>query len=89
MSPGFHYEIIGPKQDQERGCGNQVSGTDVTSGPVYATPSVNKAQESTLEHKFDNIIYGCEPEAHTYSVISDPSVTTAFYDTVTDKEQQI
>ena len=89
MNPGFHYEINGPEQDQERECGNPVSGIDGTSHPAIlcTTPSVNKTQESTLEHKFDNIIYGCELEANTYSVISDPTATTASYDTVTGKEQ--
>ena len=40
-----------------------------------------------LEHEFDNNIYGYELEVNAYSVISDPTSTTAIYDTVTNKEQ--
>ena len=85
-SPGFQYDRNGPEKDQERVRGNPFGGDDETSDPVCTTPSDNKVQEAMLEHKFDNIIYGYEPEVNAYSVISDPTSATAVYDTVTDKE---
>ena len=66
----------------------RVYSNDEKSGPVYTTPSGNEIQEATLEHKFDNLIYGYEPQTvSTFSVVSDPNATMAGYDTVTDKEQ--
>ena len=66
-SPGFQYERNGPEKDQVM----------MRHRIHNFLCMVNKTQEAALEHEFENIIYGYEPEVNVYSVISDPTSTTA------------